>query len=308
MANGGIFDTLNFSDPARILIKTKNQPGISHMTQERETVINNRLLNMKRFLTEIESLGWDKKEQAREGYYLRVNGEGVRPVSLHDKSALCGLEKGTSKRPHNAIQDIKSAAKSFGTISEKVFESKKERRLQAFIIRQALINDGNLLENPLFNCLKDHFKTLKFAFDEISFGDNRHENGDHPKIVRCDILAAGVMINGDSLPVLIELKSTRNLERLNVQLDNAKNEITQGNERINLIKDLIKISTGLDVNTSQNPHKIIVWPQAKESKETTRRLAADYRDVTIIEYEQHGLFDPTGVTYNLRNVAHENVD
>lgn len=277
------------------------------MTQEREIVINNRLSNMKRFLIEIESLGWDKKEQAREGYYLRVNGEGVRPVSLLDESALCGQENGTSKKPHIAIQDLRSTTKSFGNISEKVFKSKKERRLQAFIIRKALINDGNLLENPLFSCLKDHFKTLKFAFDEISFGDNRHENGDHPKIVRCDILAAGVISNGDSLPVLIELKSTRSLERLNAQLENAKNEITQGNERINLIKDLIKITTGLDVNTSQSPHKIIIWPRAIESKETTRRLAEDYRDVTIIEYEQHEPFDPEKVTYNLRNVAHENV-
>lgn len=284
-------------------------------TKERNVMINWRLRNMKRLVDELNSdfVGWNETERASKDQYIRINGEGVRAVSLADKSALCGYGKTSShKVPKTAIEHFEFIPND---LVEKTFSTKQERRMQSHLIKQALLNNRSLLGAGALSCLSEKFDELLFALDEVSFGDNNLEiepdDNEHPKIVRCDILAVGIK-DGDVFPVLIELKSVRSLQRLGAQLEYAAKDISCNSARISAMATLLSTVTRKKLNSysADKICKILVWPAGKESITTSNNIANDpkLKDLIYIEYfsaknDVPAHWNPAEVTYQLRTKA-----
>ncbi|MCD4748689.1 MAG: hypothetical protein K8R59_04875 [Thermoanaerobaculales bacterium] len=142
------------------------------------------------------------KELGRNGKYIRIRGENFRAVCLRDDAPLCGYVENGAKKIETILKHFDRGSASMAAAKK----SKEERRLQSWIIRQALVNGGDIWE-ALGLSDPDRGKLL-FALDEISLGDVKHE-----PTIRCDILA--VEKHGKAtIPVLVELKSRRELSRL----------------------------------------------------------------------------------------------
>lgn len=249
----------------------------------RDNLISWRLKNMAGFAEELASSGWDKKAQASNNRYIRIGGESVRMVSLDDASALnhCGRNYTTivnciknEQPPEHLETTSKNGKKS-------VFESKKERRLQAHIIKTALMSNDSLLDKSLFKCLKDGelLDELVFLTDEISFGDKNHG-----PTIRCDLFALG-QLGEETFPVMIELKSTRSLDGkkngLIQQLKDAEKEITTHAEEADQLSRAI--TPGKGFSHPKKCMKILVWPKAESNprKDTLEKI----KDAGIIAIE-----------------------
>jgi len=279
----------------------------------RNDMINWRLRNMKHLVDEVKFAGWNESERAKNDQYIRINGEGVRAVSLADRSALCGYEKTSSHKDPSKV--IEHFARNLGAFNDKTFASKQERRMQSYLIKQALLNKRSLLGKSGLFCLNGMFDELLFALDEVSFGDNKLDNEpddeEHPKVVRCDILAVGVK-DGDVFPVLIELKSVRSLQRLGDQLKYAAKDISWNPDRISAIATLLSLVTGQKFSnySAGKICKILVWPAGKESITTSNNIANDskLKDLIYVEYliakpDNTAPWNPADVTYRLRPKA-----
>jgi hypothetical protein len=118
--------------------------------------------------------------------------------------------------------------------------------------------------------LKDHFDELLFAFDEVSFKNNR-----------VDLIAVGKKEN-KIFPVVIELKSNRSLTRLVEQLNDASDAILKN---LAEIKTLLKLVTSLDISDSGEVRKVLIWTEVKNSASNkTTDIIQDSKDIIFIEY------------------------
>lgn len=257
---------------------------------DRAALIKWRLGNMIEFVQKLKDKGWNEAAAASEDKYIRVLGESCRAVSLNDVSPLCGFGGTGSKDISKVFQHFDDVKRKPAELAEDDWRIKKERRLQSWIVKEALMNGRDLLQSPIFECLKDSFDELVFALDEVSFGDKNHEP---PKTVRCDLLAVGVKKNGDVIPVVIELKTLRSLGRLLEQLENAEREISAHKEEV---RSLMALTTGKNIS-SFSVMKILVWPHGEESKNTADRRKAS--GVIFVEYTPNNFAHPNVLTAKL---------
>lgn len=253
--------------------------------ESRDDVINKRLQFMCDKATELKAEGWDRHKEASDNKYIRINGDSMRIVSLEDKSALNGIGGkfyDVKKSKAESDKNLKDLSTEEANGRKSAFEIKKERRLQAHIIKKSLADGGSLLGKKLLICLKDiGFEELLFVTDEISFGDKNYQ-----PIVRCDLFAVGIQ-RENVFPVLIELKSTRSLGRLFQQLDNASFDlgdprIPAQEDRSKLISDFIE-SVTRKIITSYDVKKILIWPSGTSSKDTMKKMKANEK-IIYIEY------------------------
>ncbi len=291
---------------------------------KRDEMINWRIANMAEFARDLISIGWDRCQEAQKDVYIRIRGESMQAVSLKDDSALNGCGKAqtcASKIESEARKTPKRLGEGTTRREEDVFNAKKERRLQAYIVKKSLEDKGSLLGATLFKCLDSIFDELLLVTDEISFGDSNHENENElpeelrrrnrtyrPDIVRCDIFAVGKI--GDEIhPVLIELKSERSLSRLFEQLDNASFDIGDSrnpkkDERRIGIANLVKETTGMEIS-SFDVKKVLVWPVPKtgdsSSTDTTNRIASS--KVICIDYFEQDFESPSDVKFKMNDAC-----
>lgn len=252
----------------------------SQMT--RREILSYRINDMLDRINSVDYPDMNKMSQlAREDKYVRVCGESYRAVSLNDRTPLMGFTNKGNTNIKTIYNHFKN--REITKLSDSVWKTKEERRVQAWLIKQALINKRSL--KKLFGLNNSMYDDLYFALDEISLGDNKHPQNmeDRPNIVRCDILAVGV-IGSNCIPVLIELKYKREKKRLEAQLDNFEKEIE---DSIKFKKDFFRLmakSVGLDCNISlkEKLRKIIVWP-GQASNSTIEELTK--KDISVIEYE-----------------------
>jgi len=214
--------------------------------------------------------------------YIRICGEGYMSVSLADKSPLLGIGA-QEEEIEKVLKHLEE--KQAKELSDKVWKSKKERRLQAWLIKRALTHNRSLRESLR---LEDHFGELLFCLDEVSLGDSNHERDDskdRPKIVRSDILALGLQ-GGVYYPVLIELKYKRELKRLIEQLDNFIKDVEDHSSVNDVFIDLLRTCSGVEksANLSNNFKKIIIWPKSKNPRKSTVEKLNE-NGVLEIEYE-----------------------
>ena len=215
--------------------------------------------------------------------YIRICNDKFRAVSLKDGSPLCGFAN-TGAKKINTIAKHFEEANHLESLKPEVWVEKEERRVQAWLIKQALINNRDLLK-PL-GMINTDFKELLFALDEIPLGsDNniRIDKENRPiKFVRCDILAIG-SIDGCYFPVQIELKYDRARKRLIEQFDNFEYEVNQNEDIQNIFNKLLKASVRRkNIKLQKKIRKIIVWPAAASEK-TISELHE--KEICVIEYK-----------------------
>lgn len=224
-----------------------------------------------------------KKEKLNENCYIRIRGEDLRAVSLNDKTPLIGFsDKGSNELSTIAIHFRKIPT----PLSEDVWKQKKERRIQSLIIKQALLNNGDL--NSILN-LNNKYDELIFSLDEVSLGDNNHK-----PTYRCDILALGIK-DGEATPVLIELKSDRSQGRLIEQLELFCDEILKFK---NEFGKLLTNCTGRKVKISNHIEKMLIWPSNKREKKDTISKYHE-KKIDVVEYEWD-YNDPKSIKFSFR--------
>ncbi len=261
--------------------------------ENREDRIVWRLENMIRFSGELKRQ-WSEREMAAQDKYIRVCGESVRTVSLAHASALCGF---TGVGPRNSVETLVRHAEK--QLSSKSMDGKKEeRRLQAYLIKSALLNNREMLGS--LTCLSGKLKSLMFAYDEISFGDKDFEKG---TTVRLDILAVGVNHRDESFPVVIELKSKRSnadLGRLIDQLNDAEKELTgEKCQKHSVPARLLESATRIKPTLPDQVMKILIWPAGRDTPQIEKTLANKKDPITIIEYSEGDNF-PSSTQFKLR--------
>lgn len=263
-----------------------------NITTATEEVICKRLKIMTEMVSELRQCkDFSLKEHAQRDNYVRIRGESYRAVSLLDCYPLCGISKTGSRKLATVLGHFKKAVHSNSKpeLDATVLTNKKERHLQCWLVREALLNDGSLMK-PL-NLGKEHFDELWFALDEVSIGDKNHpieelapkitlipeQKGKRINAVRCDILAVGV-IGKEVFPVVIELKSERAKVRLDNQLQNFENIIKHEHFEPYFV-ELLEACTGLKINSTCR--KIIIWPE-KCSHKTLFQIHKN--GIDLIEY------------------------
>lgn len=260
--------------------------------EETHKVIRNRLVGMAEMARLVDSKNINIGELARDSKYIRICGESFRAVSLLDSYPLCGVNKSGSKRLDTILKQLELWKGD--SLAPEVLKHKGERRLQCWLIHNALQNKRDLMK-PL-GLGNEIFDKLLFALDEVSLGDSNHslENlsgfkstidcENEIKIVRSDIIAVGIK-NKEVFPVIIELKYDRSRKRLKEQLENFRKLIEIFNEEF---KQLLKDCTGHVVNSE--PKKILIWPALENTNHVTIN-ELHKEGIGVIEFKGSYQFD-----------------
>jgi len=230
---------------------------------------------------------YNYSEMASLNQYIRIGGLGYRSVSLDEKSPLSGY----ADNPTESLDKIFIQFKDMKPepMNETVLQKKVERRLQTWIIKNALLNNRDMIS--ALSLSKCPYDEIIFATDEVSFGE-----------IRCDILAISRK-GTDYHPLLIELKSNRDKSTLIKQLGNFCKKIVEYKLEFS---ELLGILTGVDSNKimANDPHKIIIWPLAKSEwvdgrfklsplAEITRQDIVINKQIHLIEYYDFNDSAPT---------------
>jgi len=228
-------------------------------------------------------------EMAAQNQYIRIGGLGYRSVSLDEKSPLSGYTVKPSESLDKIFLQFKDSKPK--PMDVDVLEKKKERRLQSWIIKNALLKNRDMIAAlSLADCPYDE---ILFATDEVSFG-----------AIRCDIVAV-CRKGANYYPVLIELKSNRDKSELIRQIRVFCEKIVEYSHEFS---ELLGILTGIDPGKimKKEPHKIIIWPladsewvngqsQLSPAAEKTRQDIVDDKKIHLIEY--YDFNDSAGIKF-----------
>lgn len=233
------------------------------------------LNEMARFATMLSTMkGYDPAGWAAMGRYVRVNGGGLRPVSIA-KDNPCGALLyedrlvGSLPNARNLGEIIRAATHSVRSPDGKELASrKKEHRVQAWIITKALTDPSSLL--PLLH-LADKFAEVKFVTDELAL------NG-----IRADVVLLGRRASGEWLPVFVELKAKRECTRVVEQLENIANNVKEAH-CANAFVHYLAASTGVPAHAiALEPLKLMIWPEAASGPARNDVIPDDIR---VLEFD-----------------------
>ncbi len=212
-------------------------------------------------------------EQLAKNYrYVRILGKSFRAISISPANP-CGrlIKKGGSK-PVEGKPSIKAAIQSALNAEDYAPNAdKKELKIQAFLIRHALMNGQKL--HGVLKGFDDELDELIFVTDELSTGE-----------LRADIIALGGK-NGQYFPVFIELKVKRELKRLMEQLEGAQALMNIAGK--DFIKMLSAASGIPNEKISFDGYRLmIVWPPVSGGNEVNRVEGARSKGFLFAEYSQ----------------------
>lgn len=194
--------------------------------------------------------------------YIRVTASGLRAVSISDKFPCKELVKDGKAVPirkdhASAMQDLFDG--NLLTNNE-MGKGQPEHCLQAFIIRQSLLDPDGKTALPKLLKIQKIVEELHFVADELKVGN-----------IRSDLIFVGK--NGaDYFPVFFELKAkitTKSLFELSRQLkdidDYAKNYHVEFSE-------IFSMATGVSVERikMENAVRIAIWPEPKPEQKRAR--------------------------------------
>jgi hypothetical protein len=246
---------------------------------ERDDIIKYRLANMlelaKKVNLESRTSGRDLiMELAGHNQYLRICGEAFTPVSLAENTPLSGYGNGQ-------CTSLSAALRRFNRdphpVSEETLKRKGERRLQNWLIREALRNGRSLKQ--AFSQAMQGFDDIIFALDEVSLGDRFHK-----PINRCDLLCV-VLKDGRWRPLVVELKNRRIGDELASQVVKYAAELARFREGLDpLLQEVTqKCVAGEEILT------MVIFPQPG-SYANRARLGATYQlfdGIALVEYAPH---------------------
>ncbi len=136
----------------------------------------------------------DHKRLAEGDRYIRIRGRDFRAVSLNPGNP-CGrllYRCGAKIKGHRDIRKAIESADQSAPIGYAPGNNKPEQKIQAFLIREALINKKDLRFDHLFEGFGTNFKELIFVTDEP-----RLDNGK----LRPDVIAVGSIDGQNYFPV-----------------------------------------------------------------------------------------------------------
>jgi len=205
-------------------------------------------------------------ELAQVHRYLRVGGNGIRPVSIHPDNPCGSLYRadGSAIQEQPNIYAAISEAQAAQTRVDELGKNKTEHGVQAHLIRYAITRPGQLV--ALLKC-QDLFDDLIFLADELKLGT-----------IRADIIALGKKGNR-YFPVYIELKAGRQLKRLIQQLDGIAGRMTEAPEDA---LAFFAAASGAAVNAINLDIgcRVLIWPPS-DSERTEVHAARERGYITI---------------------------
>jgi len=225
---------------------------------------------------------WRKKlphfmELAENWIYIRVRSSDYLPISIHPDNPCGHLKQKDEKIKEtsdleNAIRIAKDAEKPESPYFYRPRSDQKEKRMQAALIRHALMN--NLSLHELCDGFTDVFDELIFVTDEFSAGN-----------IRADIIALGGM-KGRYFPVFIELKATRTLKRIIEQLTNI--EEAMKNDARDSFLNLLANATGKPKSdiVFDEAIPLIIWTGLDRGKERDVVAKARENGFIVAEYDK----------------------
>ncbi len=154
-----------------------------------------------------------------------------------------------------------------------------EKQVQSFLIRNAYLKKGrmDILEQACRQC-GDEIE-LKFVTDEIPIPVIK--DGKKGKIV-CDLLALKTHENGETQPVLIELKSSRQKKELIRQLTDYSGLIVELKTEFEALYSALLWKA---IMFKMPVEKWIVWPSAYGTFQQDPRVSdPELADVRLIQY------------------------
>lgn len=229
------------------------------------------------------------RREAARGRYVRIGGNGFRAVSI-DPSRPCGsLERdgrtlSVRKSIVRALADCDADPKPVAR-DPSAGPYKPEHRIQAFLIRHALLDPQEL--GTLIRC-DDLFDRLEFVTDELRIDD------ENVGAIRADMVALGRRGN-TWIPVFIELKVGRDLRVLRRQLENIARAARVFEPQF---RELFSSSTGVApgaIDFSQ-AIRLLIWGKTNSGKESADVSEARRSGVATV------LWDPVGDEYVFERV------
>lgn len=212
--------------------------------------------------------GIDRRVWAEQLKYIRINGSGLRPISICNDNpcgALKGHKTGMKRVTGRLLGALTAPAMPLAKNAKK-----PELRLQARLIEHALRTPENL---PKLLHLEQQCDDLWLVTDELKVND-----------VRADVVL--LAMKGDVyFPVFIELKNNRSLDRLQGQLQNIVRSVgleadaRAAFERFAMVSQRKSGKFDFDRKIM-----VIIWPALAESSripDSTRERAAGYH---ILEF------------------------
>ena len=218
------------------------------------------------------------EQLAKKNRYVRILGKSFRAISIHTDNP-CGrlINKDSGKEVvgspsiKTAIQSVHDAYTHDHENDYRPNSTKTEHKIQAFLIRHALMNGQKL--HGILTGFDDELDELIFVTDELSTGE-----------LRADVIALGGK-NGRYFPVFIELKVKRELKRLMGQLEGAQALMNIAGQ--DFIKMLSAASGIPNEKISFDGYRLmIVWPPVSGGKEANRVEEARSKGFLFAEYSQ----------------------
>lgn len=215
-------------------------------------------------------LGWARQLRGKLSPLLDAHGDRVhfRPTSRG--VTMVGLLHERPQRGLGGIQDLDHLRDHFEDLFARhcrdIDQGRPtcEKQLQSFLIREAYQNDRRLLSLNQASRDSGAPVELRFVTDELPLPT------DQGKVV-CDLLALRVDGEGHQIPVVIELKTERQLTRLVEQVTTYARLVDQ---QAVLFAQLYEALLGQPVSFAAPCERWIVWPAVGDREPRAAELAA----------------------------------
>lgn len=211
---------------------TSEKPPAAHYLRE-----------MARFARLVHGEKIDHKDWAAKKKYVRINGGGLRVVSLCSDSPCGAIDGHPTRRTPYRLHDALA-----GRIPDEGRKRPKpEHRLQATLIEHAIRWPESL---PELLHLSRQCSQMRLVTDELAVGD-----------IRADVVFAAEK-DGVWFPVFVELKNSRSKDTLIRQLKNIANAITGNQEAASAFEEFMRAAAKIEGPVDLSRHlKLLIWPK-----------------------------------------------
>ncbi|MCB1606122.1 MAG: hypothetical protein KDI71_03965 [Xanthomonadales bacterium] len=239
-------------------VKT-NQQGELFMAELKKKDAGYYLGRMTEFAQErASSANYDAASLAKNDRYIRIGGNGFRPISIR-LGHPCGALPGVAG-PVASFAKALAAAEREGDTSGSSGNAKPEHRLQAYLIRSALIAPDQL--PSLLGC-SDIFDELHFVTDELKLDE-----------IRADLIFLARK-EDRYFPVLMELKVSRQLKRLEEQLAAARSALSEHADQARAFMSAAVGGVQAEQIDMAQPCCVIVWPSLADPTRASTRVVEE---------------------------------
>lgn len=224
------------------------------------------LQQMTRFAAKLNDPGINPAKWAAQKRYVRVNGSGLRPISLCHVNP-CGSLAGQKTR--KTIRGLEEALG--GEIDQPDYIRKKpEHRLQAALIEHALRWPEEL---PAMLHLQNECEKICFVTDEFKLEQ-----------IRADVVMLGCKA-GAWFPIFLELKVLRSKKKVVGQVLEIKGRVRRPDiaaEFVRFVKTAAGVGEDVDVDLTKSI-AMIVWPAAQGKPLSLEETIA--QGIHVLEFE-----------------------